>query len=407
MKSTEKAKIFQSSLNFIIFVILGVICYYYLIEDAIKKSEKGATTITSRQEKSDFEYPAIIICQYPGFKPSLSKVLKYTAKDLFRSETSDKHFFGNKTVPQVFEENTYGNSITISGLDGNKTVIPLKEGETKFKFGNVTEIVRLKKVLTLGIGTCHVIFLENENMRHLLVEYKDPINSSDVPGHSNVYILPKNEWQGIVTNYWQGEQPFKFDTSSYFFPSTILFHSTMNKFYPLNPSSEESPASTQCIDINSIKKIRKDQKCKEVCIPIQLSSLFDLSEIKICLDYENHFCAYYQIQWYIYKLSREKQILCTKENATKSYKGQVTYSDGIPYWITNQVTEERRNNILFFMRWTFDSDHITVQQEELMYGPKDLLSWIGGALGIFVGYSIFDLTSLIFDWIFQFVCQII
>ena len=107
MNNREKAKIFQSSVNFIVFVILGVICYYYLIEDAIKKSKKGATTITSRQEHSGFEYPAIIICQYPGFKPSLSKVLKYTAKDLFISETSDKHFFGNKTVPQVFEEYTY------------------------------------------------------------------------------------------------------------------------------------------------------------------------------------------------------------------------------------------------------------------------------------------------------------
>ena len=237
MNNKEKAKICQSSLNFMIFVILGVICYYYLIEDAIKKSEKGATTITSRKEHSGFEYPAIIICQYPGFKPSLSKVLRYTAKDLFMSETSDKLFFGNKTVPQVFEEYTYGNSITISGCDGNKTFIPLKEEETKFKFGNVTEIVTLKKVPTLGIGTCHVIFLENEKMRRLLVEYKDPINSSDVPGHSIVYILPKNEWQGVVTSVWQGKQPFKFDTSSYSFPLAINFQSTMNKFYPLNRSS--------------------------------------------------------------------------------------------------------------------------------------------------------------------------
>ena len=76
----EKAKIFQSSLNFIIFVILGVICYYYLIEDAIKKSENGATIITSRQEHEGFEYPAIIICPYPGFKPSLSQKLKYQPK---------------------------------------------------------------------------------------------------------------------------------------------------------------------------------------------------------------------------------------------------------------------------------------------------------------------------------------
>ena len=181
----------------------------------------------------------------------------------------------------------------------------------------------------------------------------------------------------------------------------------MNQFYPLDPLSEGLLASTKCIDTNEIKKIRKDQKCKEVCIPVQFSSLFEPSEIKICLDYDNHFCAYNQIQDYIWKLSLGKQILCTKENVEKSYKRQVSYSVGIPYWITKVVTKERRNNVLFYIRWNFDYNHVTVQEEELMYGPKDLLSWIGGALGIFVGYSIFDLTSLLLDWIFQFVCRVV
>ena len=111
MNSMEKAKICQSLLKFIIFVSLGVICYFHLMEDAIKKSEKRATTITSRYEKSGFEYPAIIICPYPGFKPSLSQKLEYAAKDLFKLNTQDKSFFDNRTVPEVFEEYTYGNSI--------------------------------------------------------------------------------------------------------------------------------------------------------------------------------------------------------------------------------------------------------------------------------------------------------
>ena len=120
----------------------------------------------------------------------------------------------------MFEEYTYGNSITISGLESNLKVIPLKEGETKLKFENLTEIVTLKKVPVSG-GACHVIFMEIEKNKLLLVKYKDPINSSDVLGRSNVYIVPKNEWQGIVARDWQGEQPFKFDTSSYSFPLTI------------------------------------------------------------------------------------------------------------------------------------------------------------------------------------------
>ena len=378
------------------------------MEEAIIRSKREAKTITSRREKSEIEYPAIIICPYPGFKPSLSKKLDYAAKDLFRFETSDKLLFDKKTVPKVFEEYTYGDSITFSAPWKSK-FFPLKEGETKFKVGNVTETITLKKVSTAEIGMCHVIYMKPGKVKggQLLVEYKDPINSSDIPDHFSIYVLPRNEWQGIVTRVWQGEKPLKIDTSSYSFPLAIQFVPEMDQFKPLDPPSEGSPLSTKCIDPNAIKKIRKDQMCKEVCIPIQFSSLFDLSEIKICLDYENHFCAYEKIFRYVNNLSRERQILCTKENAIKSYKGQVTYSDGLPYWITNQVTEERRNNILFFMRWNFDSDHITVQEEELIYGPKDLLSWIGGALGIFVGYSIFDLTSLILDWVFQFVCRII
>ena len=401
MNSMEKAKICQKLLNFVIFVSLGVICYFYLMEEAIKKSKKGATTITSRIEQNGFENPAILICPHPGFKPLLSQKLKYATKDLFRYETSDNHFFDNKTVPQVFEEYTYGDSIKIS-VPWNSTFIPLKEGETKFELGNVTHTFAfLKKVPTAEIGICHVIFMEN--LEGLLLEYKDPIISNDVPDSFSVYVLPKNEWQGIVTRNWIGQQPFKIDTSSHSFPSAIFFQSTMNQFYPLDPLSE----GTQCIDTKEIKKIRKDQNCKKDCIPIQFSSLFDPSEIKICLDYDDHFCAYHQIQGYIWRLSLEKQILCTKENVEKSYKGQVSYSDGIPYWIAKKVTEEKRNNILFYMRWNFGSDHVNVQEEELMYGPKNLLSWIGGALGIFVGYSIFDLTSLLLDWVFQFVYQLI
>ena len=150
MNSMDKAKICQISLNFIIFISLGVICYFYLMEEAIIKSKRRAKTITSRQEKSEIEYPAIIICPYPGFKPSLSQKLKYAAKDLFRHKTSGKHLFVNKTVSKVFEEYTYGDSIKIS-WGGRLT--PLKEGENKFKDGNDTETIILKKVPTTEIGT--------------------------------------------------------------------------------------------------------------------------------------------------------------------------------------------------------------------------------------------------------------
>ena len=38
-----------------------------------------------------------------------------------------------------------------------------------------------------------------------------------------------------------------------------------------------------------------------------------------------------------------------------------------------------------------------ISEEKLVYDSRDLLAWIGGALGIFVGYSFFDLAKNIID----------
>ena len=43
----------------------------------------------------------------------------------------------------------------------------------------------------------------------------------------------------------------------------------------------------------------------------------------------------------------------------------------------------------------------------MIYTSKDLVAWIGGALGVFVGYSMFDFSKQIIDWVFQIVYRII
>ena len=43
------------------------------------------------------------------------------------------------------------------------------------------------------------------------------------------------------------------------------------------------------------------------------------------------------------------------------------------------------------------SKKVIVSEEALVYDSKDLLAWIGGALGVFVGYSFFNLSQHIID----------
>ena len=66
------------------------------------------------------------------------------------------------------------------------------------------------------------------------------------------------------------------------------------------------------------------------------------------------------------------------------------------------MKDERRKRTLFFLYWQYASNLTTITQEKLVYDSKDLLAWLGGALGIFVGYSFFDLLKFIIDIVFNF-----
>ena len=92
-------------------------------------NQKKATTVTTKAKEFAFEAPAITICPYPAFKPSISEEFKYPARDLFLMPTPNKHLFNNKTVRSLFEEFSYANDIEFLVFDGNNS-LPIKEGNT-------------------------------------------------------------------------------------------------------------------------------------------------------------------------------------------------------------------------------------------------------------------------------------
>ena len=49
----------------------------------------------------------------------------------------------------------------------------------------------------------------------------------------------------------------------------------------------------------------------------------------------------------------------------------------------------------------YDEELVTISEEKFVYDSKDLLAWIGGALGLFVGYSFFDLAKYIINIAFH------
>ena len=107
------------------------------------------------------------------------------------------------------------------------------------------------------------------------------------------------------------------------------------------------------------------------------------------------------------RYSNKNNLVCSKPRVENYYGGQVTILDGIPYFTTQNMDDERKKRIIVSLWWQFDSADGTANEEKLLYDSKDLLAWVGGALGIFVGCSIFDILAQIISLIFYFVARVI
>lgn len=133
-----------------------------------------------------------------------------------------------------------------------------------------------------------------------------------------------------------------------------------------------------------------------------------MSTFKECLDYESHFCALEDLFVNVYA-----QILqCNKTGVEKYFEATLDIKNGISYAnlvaavnFTTTGNDEERSRTLLFMNWLFTSPYVTDREEVLVYREDDLFAWVGGAIGLFVGYSMYDLSSHIIDLAFNLISR--
>ena len=185
----------------------------------------------------------------------------------------------------------------------------------------------------------------------------------------------------------------------------------MKLFIPLKKNAEGTSEKHYggCIDPNIIIEGRNYFNCSDSCIPTIFSSLFDMSTFKECANYDSHFCALDRLYDYVEGLE------CKRTGEEKSFDGivevgyEISYSNFLGHIVSNIIQnkddDDLRKRTLLSLRWGLISSYGTVFEEELLYDEKDLVAWLGGAIGLFVGYSIFDLISQIIDGIFYFISR--
>ena len=84
----------------------------------------------------------------------------------------------------------------------------------------------------------------------------------------------------------------------------------------------------------------------------------------------------------------------------KYFDGTVDINNGISYahWasrinISTMGNDDEKGRTLFALSWNFVYPYVNNREEVLVYGRVDLISWLGGAIGVFGGYSIYDKES--------------
>ena len=313
METNLLRKCCKFTLEFILFISLVISCYFFFMIEAIKKFNRGATTVTKRSIDLPYEYPTLIICPNPSFKPSVSKkyVIDIPIRDLFTQTTKItkriyQNIFPNQTVPDLYREFSYDSDITFVFEDpyNINAFIDLKSG--KNKFGSLE--IAWKKIEASSLGTCHLLQtrqrIRNSHIDprigpYIYIGYKKGLKKQDIPKSFRIYFTTKNDWHNIVLRTWTGFQyPFQIDTSLYNLPLEIeVIPLSRLHYYSLEKNDKKE--KNECFNTTRIKEELSANNCKDSCIPINFRSLFNSSDIKTCVNYNDHFCALYSTFPYI------------------------------------------------------------------------------------------------------------
>ena len=275
------------------------------------------------------------------------------------------------TIIELYEEFTYANDFNF--VYANK--FDLNPGLNKLSYDNDTWIeVELRTVPTVWAGACFVMQDKNQQNQHndwgsVYVGYNKGMDMLDVPKRFKVYFTPNNEWQNIVADSFYGrQQQLMISTPKESFPLIMGIPNLSRDYhYPLLSKTTLQKSKLEgCIKSERIVEIRKSRNCTESCIPITYSLLFNTSDIKVCQSFEGHFCAFWDIWYYI----EDQFMFCYKRSPEKYFSGLKYYDDGFYNYATNVINKDRENRTLFNLYWTYQSNLTAIIEEKLVYDSK-------------------------------------
>jgi hypothetical protein len=378
----------------IFMTLLAIFCILYLLPVMTQYSEKYSNIAKLSKTTDKVEMPTISICA--GWKTSIMDNYKITRKFLYPPTNNKSNLPTDATVRNVYSDITYklNEDFAIGLIEGSpKEPKSLMVGMNEIFTGKSITKYDVKEVSTTTFGICYAIipneiFMKPYADKLILLLAKNNTSNEDKMDEIMVQISSKDTLHTIYA------------TAPGMNNEMISSDFELQNYLDILYTEENTEYIKDCSEVSFFKcygtRIAESEgfKCRKKCVTLTYQAIMDTIDHNMprCKTDAEHYCMTGTKSFKtIYKLKSTCPKQCNYKGSKLAIKKSVfTY----PYQLgTGQITVRLRT-----------LPEIVYNKEYLIYDDIGMFGSIGGSLGLFLGFSLFDTLCMIVDFILRKVC---
>ena len=360
-----------------ILVALLICSYYFFWSVMLSKFQDKKTSFSTYQEVRT-EMPTTVLCFAPFGKPSVLEKYNMTIKNLVYSNYPENLL--NNSWTEFSNETFYIlNKDFYLYTSSNDTWQTLNEGEN-----NETHIMTIEKLQTVWSGLCYKMTYKNFSFDkpNFQLKFDSSLASEDIP-LAEIYLTSEDNAYGILGYSWNNGVELKLQVEGY----DQDFKIYASKKNSLNVTKTCSKYLYHKCEMETISNHDyshcKNRTCLAMTLPPSLNE--DINKFPDCESIRDYVCMRSEMNFIIVDVNEK----CPKHCSTTQYAGKRTF------------VLHSNENTKYDVNWyyVFASKEIEVNQEYLLYEITDIISNVGGIIGLFIGFSFRDVIGWIIEYI--------
>ena len=370
--------IFYRVVEILLLLALCLISFFFTKE--VWEEFQLEKTSFKQYDVDNSESPTLVICFWPPYKYNPISKTNQTYSQLPNQLKAQFKYFQDFNL-------TFGVYGSMISRKDNGTV--LKEGLNVHNFSatileekddNKNE-VKLETMMTL-FGNCYKISsnIVTEDWVYVWLKFNSTLNSETIPKAVDVFVTSEyNSHGNVALNYFDGQETVVSRISA---NTWVKLRSEKYSFLSTEKSIPKCQNHHSFYDCYSSKLYSTNfQSCPKKCSPFTYSGL----NVSLCSSKEDFDCATKVAEKIFLDKSRTRCLpMCQRVQYSQTYR-----------WDNAEL--KLGNNFKFF--YQIAKGKMNVYEEYLIYDVKGMVGSIGGTLGLFIGFSFYNVIGYLIGFL--------